>query len=246
MTISVNMRENKKKFLKIISLLFLLPFILLAVYLSFIYLSAKGKIEELILPFAEQQKITEENEHRGQIFYLEKESVAYREDFLVYSLFAAKKENEGPFNNRDKIETMNDREIFFKKDFAMNPLVRNDCKDVYCFQHRVDFTELPSAIWKGLIGIEDYRYLDHSGVDPISILRAILVDIKNMGLVQGGSTLTQQLVKNLFFTNEKSFFRKVNEFIYSIQTNTTESFKKKYRNVDVFLVDDIQFLSRKV
>ncbi len=69
---------------------------------------------------------------------------------------------------------------------------------------------------KGLLGIEDYRFLQHQGVDPVSILRALVADIKAMSLVQGGSTLTQQLAKNLFLTNEKRFERKLREVVYAL------------------------------
>lgn len=95
-------------------------------------------------------------------------------------------------------------------------LLSNNCSRYRCYQNSVDFEEIPSSLWKGLIGIEDYRFLDHEGIDYISILRAIIADIKAMKLVQGGSTLTQQLVKNLFLTNEKKFSRKLKEIVYAV------------------------------
>ncbi|MCB9094803.1 MAG: transglycosylase domain-containing protein [Halobacteriovoraceae bacterium] len=89
----------------------------------------------------------------------------------------------------------------------------NDCQREYCYQHKMNFGDIPPVLWRGLIGIEDYRFLKHKGVDPKAILRALLIDLKEFEFVQGGSTLTQQLVKNLFFSNEKSFTRKFNEMI---------------------------------
>ena len=56
----------------------------------------------------------------------------------------------------------------------------------------------------------------HQGVDPISIVRALVVDIISMRFVQGGSTLTMQLVKNLFLTSEKSIIRKLKEMVLAI------------------------------
>lgn len=100
--------------------------------------------------------------------------------------------------------------------FQIKSLRRNDCKANRCLQYKVPFSNIPLILTKGLIGIEDYRFLDHFGVDPVSILRAIVYDIKAGKLVQGGSTLTQQLAKNLFFSNEKSFVRKIKEAIVSI------------------------------
>ncbi len=92
----------------------------------------------------------------------------------------------------------------------------NDCDRVYCFQRKMNFSEIPSPLWRGLIGIEDSRFLEHQGVDIRALFRAIVADVKAMEFVQGGSTLTQQLVKNLFFTNEKTITRKVKEMLLSI------------------------------
>ena len=78
------------------------------------------------------------------------------------------------------------------------------------------FGEVPSIFWKALIGIEDVRFLFHRGIDFKSIARAIWIDLKMGKLVQGGSTITQQLVKNLYFSNEKTLVRKIKELIIAI------------------------------
>ena len=96
----------------------------------------------------------------------------------------------------------------------------NRCKQVYCLQHPISFGHIPSIFWKGLIGIEDERFLEHSGVDFRSIMRAIITDVKEMRFAQGGSTLTQQLVKNIFLSNEKKISRKLKEIIYSLYIET--------------------------
>ena len=103
-----------------------------------------------------------------------------------------------------------------EKTLSLNPLVVNDCALTYCFQHRLSFASIPSLLWKGLIGIEDNRFLKHVGVDLRSILRALWHDLKVMRLEQGGSTITQQLSKNLFYSNEKKFSRKLKEFVVSL------------------------------
>ncbi|OGQ16619.1 MAG: hypothetical protein A3B70_07720 [Deltaproteobacteria bacterium RIFCSPHIGHO2_02_FULL_40_11] len=70
---------------------------------------------------------------------------------------------------------------------------------------------VPANLLNAIIAIEDTRFLEHSGVDPKGILRAFLSNLKAGGIVQGGSTLTQQLVKNFFLTQKRSYIRKINE-----------------------------------
>lgn len=106
-------------------------------------------------------------------------------------------------------------DLYFKESLPLSPLKKNDCSVTYCIQSRLRFSEIPSLLWRGLIGIEDYRFLDHKGVDPRSLLRALWHDLMVLRLEQGGSTLTQQLAKNLFYTNEKKFSRKIKEMIAS-------------------------------
>lgn len=100
--------------------------------------------------------------------------------------------------------------------FTLPALRVNNCDRFRCIQNRREFTDIPASIWKGLLGTEDFRFLDHQGIDPIAIARAIVVDVIAMKFVQGGSTLTQQLVKNLFLTNERKLKRKITEMIYAI------------------------------
>ena len=71
-----------------------------------------------------------------------------------------------------------------------------------------DVTEL---LAKGLVAVEDRTFYDHFGVNPKSIVRAVMANAKAGKRVQGGSTLTQQLVKNFYLTNERSYKRKLNE-----------------------------------
>ena len=71
--------------------------------------------------------------------------------------------------------------------------------------------ELPQIYINAVIAAEDHRFYKHSGVDIISIGRAVIKDIKERGFVEGGSTITQQLAKNMYFTQEKRLTRKVAE-----------------------------------
>lgn len=92
----------------------------------------------------------------------------------------------------------------------------NDCEQVQCYQKRIAFFDIPPALWRGLIGVEDERFLSHRGVDPLALLRAIIVDLRELKLVQGGSTITQQVARNLYLGLEKSFTRKWKEMLFSI------------------------------
>ncbi|MCB1738305.1 MAG: penicillin-binding protein 1B, partial [Gammaproteobacteria bacterium] len=75
----------------------------------------------------------------------------------------------------------------------------------------VRLAEVPRQLTEALIAVEDSRFHDHHGVDPFGILRAAWSNLVAGRVVQGGSTLTQQLVKNLFLSQERSLQRKLNE-----------------------------------
>ena len=76
--------------------------------------------------------------------------------------------------------------------------------------------EVPDMFIKMLLLLEDRRYFSHWGVDPRSIARAFVVNMTSGQAMQGGSTITQQLVKNLFLTQEKKLTRKINEAFMSL------------------------------
>ena len=75
----------------------------------------------------------------------------------------------------------------------------------------VALKDLPPYLPKAFIAIEDRRFYSHYGVDPVGIARAAVTNILNRGVSQGGSTLTQQLAKNLFLTQERTMARKLQE-----------------------------------
>jgi penicillin-binding protein 1B len=75
---------------------------------------------------------------------------------------------------------------------------------------------VPVSLTDALIAIEDRGFYAHHGVAPLAILRAFLANIRAGGVVQGGSTLTQQLVKNFFLSSTRSLTRKVNEAIMAL------------------------------
>ncbi|MEJ0079346.1 MAG: penicillin-binding protein 1A [Alphaproteobacteria bacterium] len=80
----------------------------------------------------------------------------------------------------------------------------------------VPLRELPPYLSKAFLAIEDRRFYSHHGVDPFGIARAVSANILHRGVSQGGSTLTQQLAKNLFLTQERTMQRKLQEVILSV------------------------------
>lgn len=77
-----------------------------------------------------------------------------------------------------------------------------------------DFTpldQLPQTYLDAVIAVEDHRFYEHGGVDVIAVCRAAWVDVTSLSFAEGGSTITQQLAKNLFFTQQKTFERKFAE-----------------------------------
>lgn len=78
-------------------------------------------------------------------------------------------------------------------------------------------SELPQIYINAVISVEDHRFYEHNGIDVIAIGRAIINDIKAMSFVEGGSTITQQIAKNEYFTQEKKITRKVAEVFVAFE-----------------------------
>ncbi len=80
----------------------------------------------------------------------------------------------------------------------------------------VKLADIPKNMQNALIAIEDHKFYEHDGISPEGILRAILANISKGEVEQGGSTLTQQFVKNTFLTHEQTMERKIEEAILSV------------------------------
>ena len=80
----------------------------------------------------------------------------------------------------------------------------------------VPIGELPDDVPNAFIAIEDRRFYSHRGVDPLGITRALVADVLHRGTAQGGSTITQQLAKNLFLTQERTVTRKLQEIVLAL------------------------------
>lgn len=77
-------------------------------------------------------------------------------------------------------------------------------------------SELPRYLQAAVVATEDRRFFDHVGLDPVGLVRAVFVNLRAARFVQGGSTLTQQLAKNLFLSPERTLSRKVEELALSL------------------------------
>lgn len=80
----------------------------------------------------------------------------------------------------------------------------------------VTLDEVPPLLVRAVLAIEDERFYHHWGIDPISILRAFMANLRSGRIVQGGSTLTQQLMKNFFLGTERTIERKVKEALMAL------------------------------
>ncbi|NQU64817.1 MAG: transglycosylase domain-containing protein, partial [SAR324 cluster bacterium] len=81
----------------------------------------------------------------------------------------------------------------------------------------IRFEQVPDIVVKALIAIEDNRFYDHFGIDPLRILKALWVDIITGSFAQGGSTITQQTAKNFLLTRDKKITRKLKEMLLALK-----------------------------
>ena len=84
----------------------------------------------------------------------------------------------------------------------------------------VPLEQLPDFLIQASLATEDRRFFEHFGIDPIGTMRALSVNARSTGVVQGGSTITQQLAKNLFLSNERTFERKIKEAFLALWLET--------------------------
>jgi penicillin-binding protein 1A len=97
----------------------------------------------------------------------------------------------------------------------------------------VTLDEVSPAAVAAVVSAEDTRFYEHDGVDPLSLLRAVVVNVRTGGITQGGSTLTQQYVKNAFVGDDQSIRRKVREAVISISLErelTKDEILERYLN----------------
>src|SRR5690606_15011545 len=88
----------------------------------------------------------------------------------------------------------------------------------------VPLEQMPKSLIHAVLATEDRRFYSHSGVDPLGLARALYVNIRAGRLVQGGSTITQQLAKNVFLTPDRTIKRKAQELLLAfwLEANFTK------------------------
>lgn len=97
--------------------------------------------------------------------------------------------------------------------------------------------EVPKIYKEAVIAVEDHRFYKHFGIDIISIARAAFNDIRTMSFIEGGSTITQQIAKNIYFTQEKKMERKIAEVFmaFKIENNySKEEILEIYLNTSYY------------
>lgn len=107
--------------------------------------------------------------------------------------------------------------------------------NIFSTQHRyyAPFNEIPPRVIEALLAIEDTTFFEHKGVNLDAIFRAIIKDVQAGKMVEGASTITQQLVKNKLLTREKKISRKIKELVYSLKIElnlTKEQILERYLN----------------
>jgi penicillin-binding protein 1A len=84
----------------------------------------------------------------------------------------------------------------------------------------IPLADVPLDLQHAFVAVEDHRFFKHMGIDPIALGRAVYRDVRSGGAVEGGSTLTQQLARTLFLSNQKSYGRKVREAALAVMMDS--------------------------
>ena len=107
--------------------------------------------------------------------------------------------------------------------------------NIFDKEHRfyINFKDIPPRVIEALVAIEDTQFFEHNGINQEAISRAIIKDIKAMKLVEGASTITQQLVKTMLLTRDKKIIRKIKEVLLSLRLESLlskEQILERYLN----------------
>lgn len=114
-----------------------------------------------------------------------------------------------------------------------NTSIAKIVKDLENSKNYVTLDEIPSSYLKAVVAIENKRFYEIGAIDFISLGRAIITNLDTKSLTEGGSTITQQLAKNLYFSQEKKFTRKVAELFVAIDLE--KQLKSKDKILELYI-----------
>lgn len=110
---------------------------------------------------------------------------------------------------------------FFQRVDRLNNIEKAVKDKVFQTEHYVLMNNMPKTLAQAVVAVEDSRFYTHDGYDLIGIARATVDNVEAGEIEEGGSTITQQLAKNLFLSNEQSFMRKAEELLLARQIEKT-------------------------
>lgn len=135
-------------------------------------------------------------------------------------------------NTVARMENMDDGQELFS--LELEPELVTGLYDRIWEERRiVKLAEVPPLLVQAILAVEDERFYRHRGIDPVAVLRATWVNLRRFGVVQGGSTLTQQLMKNFFLGDERTMQRKFKEALMALiaeQKYSKEEILENYLN----------------
>ena len=113
---------------------------------------------------------------------------------------------------------------YYSKALKEKPLITR-VDEVMNRENYTSFEKLPENYINAVIAVEDHRYYEHGAIDPIGLARAMYTNIRDREFDEGGSTITQQVAKNIVFNQDKSLVRKLGEFFaaYELEKNYTKN-----------------------
>ncbi len=107
------------------------------------------------------------------------------------------------------------------KDAITKTPIEDKIAEIKSKPNYTELSDIPKIYKDAVIAVEDHRFYDHLGVDYIATFNALIYDLFNGALKQGGSTITQQLCKNIYFTQERKLQRKIAEIIMAAELERT-------------------------
>lgn len=115
----------------------------------------------------------------------------------------------------------------YKKAIKLSP-IEEKIEQLTSMENYVKKSDLPEIYVNAVIAVEDHNFFNHGAISIVSTVRAILINLKDGEYTEGGSTITQQVAKNLYFTQEKKLKRKAAEMFMAIEL------EKRYSKDEIF------------